>query len=47
MTLQLSSALAKLFANNSKITHLVVEYKHANFEDCLKIAENLICSVKA
>jgi hypothetical protein len=26
---------------------MVVSYKHANFEDCLKIAENLICSVKA
>ena len=47
MTIQLSAALAKVFANNRSLQHLVVSYKHANFEDCLKIAENLICSVKA
>ncbi|CDW75705.1 UNKNOWN [Stylonychia lemnae] len=46
MTLQLSSALAKVFANNKTLSCLVVQYKHANFEDCIKIAENLICSVK-
>lgn len=36
-----------MFANNRTLTHLVVSYKHAHLEDCLKIAENLICSVKA
>ena len=43
----MSAALAKVFANNRALTHLVVTYKHAHLEDCLKIAENLICSVKA
>jgi hypothetical protein len=47
MTKELSAALAKVFANNRKLVHLVVQYKHAHFEDCLRIAENLICSVKA
>jgi len=47
MTIQLSAALSKVFANNRSLQHLTVSYKHANFEDCLKIAENLICSVKA
>ncbi len=45
--MQLSAALAKVFANNRSLVTLVVSYKHAHFEDCLKIAENLICSIKA
>lgn len=45
--MQLSSVLAKVFANNRILSHLFVSYKHAHFEDCLKIADNLICSVKA
>ncbi len=39
--------MAKVFANNRTLTNLIVSYKHAHLEDCLKIAENLICSVKA
>jgi hypothetical protein len=39
--------LSKVFANNRKLEHLSVAYKHAHFEDALKIAENLICSMKA
>lgn len=46
LTLQLSSALAKVFALNRSLVTLTVQYRHANFEDCLKIAENLIQSVK-
>ena len=45
--MQLSGALSRVFANNKSLIHLVVSFKHAHFEDCLKIAENLISSMKA
>lgn len=47
MTSQLTSALAKVYANNRVLMHLTVAYRHAFFEDCLKIADNLIYSMKA
>lgn len=47
MTIQLASVLSKVFANNRRLEHLSVSYKHAHFEDSLKIAENLISSMRA
>jgi hypothetical protein len=43
----LGQVLSKIFASNKTLISLSVSFKHANFEDCLKIAENLLCSMKA
>jgi len=41
-TQRLSNALVKVYANNVTLKKLVVQYRHANFDECIKIGNHLI-----
>ena len=45
-TKKLSNALVKVFAHNKSLKKLTVQYKHANFDECIKIAHHMISSRK-
>jgi len=45
-TQRLSNALVKVFAHNKTLRKLNIQYRHANFDECIKIGHHLISSRK-
>jgi len=43
-TKRLANALVKVFAHNQTLKNLYIQYKHANFDECIKIGHHLINS---